>query len=136
MSRKLMSFDRAGWRVASLPKRVTSAVGAPDTARGSNLHVRLDVLPCGRDIVRWSQSMLKSPLLLGPVNLPQLVDAGVEGVTAGLNVSSIAEKLGERGRFRLAAEGHGVRAEPGQAAAYATGEQRGPQSKGRTRPSH
>ena len=80
--------------------------------------------------------MLKSPLLLGPVNLPQLVDAGVEGVTAGLNVSSIAEKLGERGRFRLAAEGHGVRAEPVQAAAYVTGKQSGPERKEPERLSH
>jgi hypothetical protein len=92
------------------------------------LNVRLDVLPCYRDVIGPVQPMFKGPLLFRPVDLPQAIDAGVER-TRRLDVSGVEEKLAERGGFGALTERQGMRAVLVKPSAYVARKQCGSDSR-------
>ncbi len=110
-----MRFNRTSRWIADPPKCVAPTVGTPEPPRWSRSQVRSNVAPC--DYVGDAGFMLKGPLLLCTVQLSQLVDAGIEGVTAGLNVRGISEKLRVGGGDGFVAECHRIGTEPVQPSA-------------------
>lgn len=120
-----MAFNRTSWIFGKFAEGESSAVRAPEAAGWPNLHVRREVLPRRRDVVRYRVSVLKRPLLFGPVQLSQFIDASVKGVPWSLKVSGIAEKLGVGERGRFVAKCHRISAHLVEAAARVANEYRG-----------
>src|ERR1051326_6124423 len=112
-----MRLYGTGRWVADFPKRVPSAVRAPEPPRWPVHNIRLDVLPGDQGAIGRAKRMLKCPLLFGSINLPQAVNAGIQGGGCS-DVSSVAGELGERNGFRSLTDREGKRAVFVQPRAY------------------